>query len=58
MSDIYPDKCHPSHKTRSSDASSFDEVCTVCGCTDIAGAGWGKLKFPCNPVKKEKNKYE
>jgi len=39
--------CHPSHTTRSSDASSFDEVCTKCGATDIAGGGWGKLAEPC-----------
>jgi hypothetical protein len=25
---------HPSHKTRSSDASSFDEICVNCGATD------------------------
>jgi len=40
--------CHPTHSTRSSDASSFDEVCTACGATDIAGGGWGKLAEPCS----------
>ncbi|CAN7687081.1 hypothetical protein LJR098_002293 [Rhizobium sp. LjRoot98] len=38
---------HPSHATRASDASTFDEVCTTCGATDIAGGGWGKLADPC-----------
>lgn len=38
---------HPSHETRSSDASTFDEVCVNCGATDIAGGGWGKLAKPC-----------
>lgn len=40
-------KKHPSHHTRSSDASSFDEVCVNCNNTDIAGGGWGKLADPC-----------
>lgn len=38
---------HPSHKTRASDASSYDEVCEACGATDISGGGWGKLAEPC-----------
>ena len=37
---------HPSHTTRSSDASSFDEVCIGCGAKDISGAGWGDLAKP------------
>ena len=37
----------PTHKTRFSDASSFDEVCVKCGATDIAGGGWGQLAQPC-----------
>lgn len=41
------DRCHPSHKTRSSDASTFDEICVNCGARDIAGGGWGNLRFPC-----------
>lgn len=45
---IYPDKKHPSHKTRISlDASSYDEICILCGATDVAGYGWGTLKYPC-----------
>lgn len=41
------DQRHPSHVTRMSDASSFDEICTVCGARDIAGGGWGDLAKPC-----------
>ncbi len=40
------DACHPTHKTRISDASSFDEICVVCGATDVAGGGWGQLAIP------------
>lgn len=29
------------------DASSYDEICEICGATDIAGGGWGDLRFPC-----------
>lgn len=39
---------HPSHKTRFSDASTFDEICTLCGATDEIG-GFGNLQYPCNP---------
>lgn len=39
---------HPSHTTRiSMDASSYDEICTKCSATDIAGGGWGRLAQPC-----------
>lgn len=38
--------CHPSHKTRMSDASSYDEICVNCGATDTTG-GWGALAKPC-----------
>jgi hypothetical protein len=41
------DKLHPSHHTRSSDASSYDVICTECGAHDIVGRGWGKLAEPC-----------
>lgn len=37
---------HSSHNTRISDASSFDEICDLCGATDYIG-GWGKLAEPC-----------
>lgn len=44
---------HPSHVTRMSDASSFDEICVNCGATDEVPGGWGKLAEPClNPPKK------
>lgn len=36
---------HPSHKTRFSDSSLYDEVCIFCGATD--GAGDRRLKSPC-----------
>jgi hypothetical protein len=43
----YPDQLHESHKTRiSMDASSYDEICTVCGATDGLGT-WGRLRYPC-----------
>lgn len=42
-----PDELHPSHETRFSDASTFDEICVNCGATDIAGGGWGRLRYPC-----------
>lgn len=38
---------HPSHTTRSSDSSLYDEKCVNCGGTDVAGGGWGKLAQPC-----------
>ncbi len=39
---------HPSHKTRFSwDASTFDEICELCGNTDMVPGGWGKLADPC-----------
>jgi len=45
------DKLHPSHETRISDASSFDEICIHCGATDRLGS-WGALANPC-PSKPE-----
>lgn len=39
---------HPSHITRSSDSSLYDEKCVNCGATDLAGGGWGKLAEPCS----------
>jgi hypothetical protein len=36
---------HPSHKTRFSDSSLYDEVCTLCGVTDYNGMA--KLDAPC-----------
>lgn len=36
---------HPSHKTRFSDSSLYDEVCVYCGATD--GAGDNRLREGC-----------
>lgn len=48
------DKLHPSHKTRYSDASTFDEICVHCGATDRLGS-WGKLAEPCPNPEGKKN---
>ena len=38
---------HPSHVTRiSMDASTYDEICILCGATDEIGS-WGRLAAPC-----------
>lgn len=42
-----PERKHPSHKTRFSDSSFYDEVCEVCGATDQVPGGWGELGKPC-----------
>lgn len=34
---------HSSHVTRSSDASTFDEICINCGATNEVPGGWGRL---------------
>jgi len=44
---------HPSHDTRMSDASSFDEICKNCGATDHVPEGWGKLAKPCPKAPKQ-----
>lgn len=36
---------HPTHKTRISDASTFDEICVHCGATDTWGSNL--LNLPC-----------
>lgn len=36
---------HPTHKTRISDASTFDEICVHCGATDTRGSDL--LNLPC-----------
>lgn len=38
---------HLSHSLRSSDASTFDVICTACGHTDVTPGGWGALVDPC-----------
>jgi hypothetical protein len=45
------DEKHPGHVTRYSDASSYDEVCILCGARDIAGGGWGTLIFECKGLR-------
>lgn len=37
---------HPTHKTRFSDSSFYDEVCTLCGVTDTDGMA--DLSKPCS----------
>lgn len=37
---------HPSHQTRYSDSSLYDEVCTLCGATDARGSDL--LYQPCS----------
>lgn len=45
---------HPSHRTRISlGASTYDEICDLCGATDILIGGWGRLARPC-PASDEK----
>lgn len=41
---------HPSHVTRFSDASTFDEICINCGARDTT---WddGDLVYPCSNLK-------
>jgi hypothetical protein len=45
---------HPTHKTRYSDSSFYDEVCTLCGATDSGEL----LKVPCVKVDKHANIIE
>lgn len=49
---------HPSHKTRFSDASTFDEICVLCGATDQVPGGWGQLAYPCPEAKKKEEEKE
>ena len=37
---------HPTHTTRYSDSSLYDEVCTKCGANDAPGRGQS-LELPC-----------
>ena len=41
------DTKHPSHVTRMSDASTYDEICVNCGARDEVPGGWGDLAKPC-----------
>lgn len=44
---LSPSRSHPSHKIRFSDASTFDEICEKCGCTDASPAGTYGLSVQC-----------
>lgn len=48
---------HPSHRTRFSDASSFDEVCVLCGARDALGT-WGTLALECKATDDERAKVD
>jgi|GEM_PF-6924590 len=49
---------HPTHRTRISDASTFDEICELCGATDITCGGWGKLAEPCPASEASRRVYD
>lgn len=40
-------RVHPSHTTRFSDSSLYDEVCTQCGAEDGSAEGSRALALPC-----------
>jgi hypothetical protein len=42
---------HPSHVARFSDASTFNEICDACGCTDATPEGTYALTQPCSQAK-------
>lgn len=42
----HQDRLHPSHVTRMSDSSIFDEICINCGNADSTST-WGRLAYPC-----------
>ncbi len=45
---------HKSHRTRFSfDASTYDEICELCGAHDEVPGGFGRLAYPC-PASDEK----
>lgn len=50
---------HPSHRTRFAfDASTYDEVCVLCGETDQVPGGWGKLAEPCQATQAQRDAYD
>jgi hypothetical protein len=51
------DELHESHRTRISDASSFDEICVLCGATDRLGS-WGNLRFECKGSDEKRAEYD
>ncbi len=49
---------HSTHRTRFSiDASTFDEICELCGATDKPG-GWGRLAEPCPAPESDRAVYD
>lgn len=49
---------HPSHRTKISlDASSYDEICVLCGARDEL-MGWGSLVNECNGTEEERAAYD
>lgn len=50
---VAEDRKHPSHVTRFSDSSLYDEVCINCGATDNVPGEWGELAKPCPVTVKE-----
>ncbi len=53
-----PDGLHPTHRTRFSDSSLFDEICVLCGATDHVPGGWGELANPCNASEEKRIAYD
>lgn len=53
-----PDALHESHRTRISDASTFDEICCLCDAHDITGGGWGGLKYECKASQAVRDEYD
>ena len=50
---------HPTHRTRFSwDASTYDEICELCGATDQVPGGFGQLKFACPASEEKRKKYD
>lgn len=49
---------HPSHRTRFSDASTFDEICELCGAHDEVPGGWGQLEEPCIASDEQRKEYD
>lgn len=52
---------HPSHRTRYSDSSLYDEVCVLCGATDSPHHrvnGIQALKAPCSAPDEERKEYD
>lgn len=55
-----PDEAeHPDHRTRFSfDASSYDEICVLCGARDGALGGPGALVLPCTGSEEARARFD